>query len=47
MYWKPIELLGHPKAYIPKQKIEIYLYGMVTKVEKSYRIYIWLKPKYN
>ena len=39
-------MLENPKAHIPNRKDEICLYAMVTKVEKSYEINIWLNPKY-
>ena len=39
-------MLEIPKAHIPKRKDEIYLNVMVTKVEKSYEMDIWLNPKY-
>ena len=39
-------MLEIPKAHIPKRKDETCLNVMVTKVEKSYEIDIWLNPKY-
>ena len=38
-------MLEIPKAHIPKRKDETCLNVMVTKVEKSYEIDIWLNPQ--
>ena len=42
-----IELLELLKGQLPQHKDEISLSVMVTKVEKSIDMNIWLNPKYS